>query len=77
MARRRLGELIGGDAGRLLIDEVNSWMTDQKIRNGWSKYVLRIAFPELPAAIRWRRDKQGFILPEAQWLRHDLAGEVP
>ena len=32
VARRRRGELIGGDEGRALIDQVNSWMTTQKIR---------------------------------------------
>ncbi|MFL6306924.1 MAG: asparagine synthetase B family protein, partial [Candidatus Sulfotelmatobacter sp.] len=43
-----------------------------KIQNGWTKHVLRQAFPELPDAIRWRRDKQGFLTPEKQWLQHDL-----
>jgi asparagine synthase (glutamine-hydrolysing) len=43
-----------------------------KIRSGWTKYVLRQAFPELPDVIRWRRDKQGFLTPEKQWLQHDL-----
>jgi hypothetical protein len=32
-ARRRLGALLGGDEGRALIAEVNSWMTSQGIRN--------------------------------------------
>jgi asparagine synthase (glutamine-hydrolysing) len=45
---------------------------EMKLRGGWSKYVLRAALPELPAAIRWRRDKQGFITPEEQWLRAEL-----
>jgi asparagine synthase (glutamine-hydrolysing) len=43
-----------------------------KIRNGWTKHVLRQAFPELPNAIRWRRDKQGFLTPEEHWLKRDL-----
>jgi asparagine synthase (glutamine-hydrolysing) len=30
----------------------------------------------LPVAVRWRRDKQGFILPEARWLRNELAGVI-
>jgi asparagine synthase (glutamine-hydrolysing) len=44
-----------------------------KIRNGWTKYVMRESLPELPRAIRWRRDKQGFILPEELWLKRDLS----
>jgi asparagine synthase (glutamine-hydrolysing) len=47
-----------------------------KIRNGWTKYVLRQAFPELPDAIRWRRDKQGFLTPEQQWLKYNLNGLI-
>jgi asparagine synthase (glutamine-hydrolysing) len=47
-----------------------------KIRNGWTKHVLRQAFPELPDAIRWRRDKQGFLTPEQHWLKHDLNGVI-
>lgn len=43
-----------------------------KIRNGWTKYVLRQAIPELPNDIRWRRDKQGFLTPEQRWLKNDL-----
>jgi asparagine synthase (glutamine-hydrolysing) len=38
----------------------------------WTKYVLRQAFPELPDAIRWRRDKQGFLKPEQHWLKHNV-----
>jgi asparagine synthase (glutamine-hydrolysing) len=59
-----------------LADFALSIPADQKVRNGWSKYILRTAFPELPPAIRWRRDKQGFILPEARWLRNDLADVI-
>jgi len=47
-----------------------------KIRNGWTKYVLRKAFPELPDAIRWRRDKQAFLTPEEHWLKHDFNGLI-
>src|SRR5262249_42713471 len=59
-----------------LADFALSIPAGQKIRNGWSKYILRWAFPELPAAVRWRRDKQGFILPEACWLRNELAAVI-
>src|SRR6266849_3380558 len=44
-----------------------------KIRNGWTKHILRENLPELPAAIRWRREKQGFITPEESWLKHEFA----
>lgn len=52
----------------LLLNVPAEW----KIRNGWTKYLLREALPELPHAIRWRRDKQGFLTPEQTWLKHDL-----
>jgi asparagine synthase (glutamine-hydrolysing) len=44
-----------------------------KIRDGWSKYALRLGVPELPAGVRWRRDKQGFVTPEERWLKQDFA----
>jgi asparagine synthase (glutamine-hydrolysing) len=44
-----------------------------KIRRGWSKYLLRSSFPELPPAIRWRVKKSGFTLPDGDWLRKDFA----
>jgi asparagine synthase (glutamine-hydrolysing) len=47
-----------------------------KLRDGWTKYVARAALDELPAEIRWRRDKQGFLTPEKSWLRHDLRRRI-
>jgi asparagine synthase (glutamine-hydrolysing) len=47
--------------------------TDQKLHRGWTKYPLRAAMErDLPASIAWRRDKQGFANPEAQWMRTTL-----
>jgi asparagine synthase (glutamine-hydrolysing) len=46
---------------------------DQKIKSGWTKYILREGFPELPECIRWRRDKQGFTTPEKHWLSQELS----
>jgi asparagine synthase (glutamine-hydrolysing) len=43
--------------------------TSLKLSAGWTKYVLRAGFPELPQAIRWRRDKKGFVTPEELWMR--------
>jgi asparagine synthase (glutamine-hydrolysing) len=44
-----------------------------KLRNGWTKYVFREAMAaRLPAEIAWRKDKQGFVNPQAHWLRERL-----
>ncbi len=45
---------------------------EDKIRNGYTKYPLRLlAARILPAEIAWRRDKIGFEAPEELWLeRH-------
>ena len=39
-----------------------------KIRNGWSKYIMRKSM-DLPKLIRRRRDKIGFYTPENEWIR--------
>jgi asparagine synthase (glutamine-hydrolysing) len=39
-----------------------------KIRHGFSKAVLRNAVTELPDKIRNRRDKMGFVAPDAIWI---------
>ncbi|HEX5170066.1 MAG TPA: asparagine synthase (glutamine-hydrolyzing) [Cyclobacteriaceae bacterium] len=46
--------------------------TQFKFKNGWSKYLLRKSFPELPESIRWRRDKKGFTVPEDNWCKTTL-----
>jgi eukaryotic-like serine/threonine-protein kinase len=33
VARRRLGELLSGDEGRILVTAANEWMTGEGIRN--------------------------------------------
>ena len=48
-----------------------------KLNNGWTKYIFRKAMePFLPAEIVWRKDKQGFINPQSEWLKKDLSREV-
>lgn len=49
---------------------------DLKLKNGWTKYILRKSLPELPAKIRWRRDKRNFLIPEDKWLKADLIDDV-
>jgi asparagine synthase (glutamine-hydrolysing) len=42
-----------------------------KIRNGWTKWVLRKSMANiLPAEITWRKDKTGFEPPQKQWMQH-------
>jgi asparagine synthase (glutamine-hydrolysing) len=44
-----------------------------KIRDGWTKFVLRRAMGEvLPPEIAWRRNKIGFEAPTAMWLARHL-----
>jgi asparagine synthase (glutamine-hydrolysing) len=47
-----------------------------KLKDGWTKYVLRKAIHEIPDEIRWRRDKQGFLTPEELWIRTELREEI-
>ena len=45
-----------------------------KIHNGWSKYIARLAFDKkLPDSINWRKDKQGWPIPEDAWFLGDLS----
>ena len=47
--------------------------TSLKLRSGWTKHIFRRALePLLPPGIVWRKDKQGFINPESEWLRGEL-----
>ena len=42
-----------------------------KIKDGWTKYILRKTIEEenaLPAEIVWRKDKLGFEAPESAWI---------
>jgi len=44
-----------------------------KIRNGWTKYLARLAFNgKLPDEITWRKDKMGWPIPEEHWFRGNL-----
>ncbi|MBF0216320.1 MAG: asparagine synthase (glutamine-hydrolyzing) [Candidatus Omnitrophica bacterium] len=52
-----------------LIRYVFSISSGYKIRNGWSKYLLRAGMSGiLQESIRWRKDKIGFATPEYEWL---------
>lgn len=48
-----------------------------KLRDGWTKWVFRKAIEgELPPEVVWRKDKQGFTIPQSKWLRDDLRAAV-
>lgn len=48
-----------------------------KMRKGWTKYCLREAFKGmLPPDVAWRKDKQGFVNPQDEWLRGPLRPAV-
>lgn len=44
-----------------------------KMRNGWTKYIARLAFDgKLPDEITWRKDKMGWNIPESYWFQGGL-----
>ncbi len=53
-----------------LVERVFELPLSYRLRNGWSKWILRRALSDvLPAEIAWRRSKLGFPTPELNWLR--------
>jgi asparagine synthase (glutamine-hydrolysing) len=42
-----------------------------KMKGGWSKSILRDAFPELPEKVRLRKNKLGFPFPDDAFLKRD------
>lgn len=48
-----------------------------KLNKGWTKYALRCAMQSyLPDEIVWRKDKQGFVNPQSEWLKLDLRSKI-
>jgi asparagine synthase (glutamine-hydrolysing) len=47
-----------------------------KIKNGWTKYILRRSITELPKEISWRRDKRNFLIPENYWIKSELKKKI-
>jgi asparagine synthase (glutamine-hydrolysing) len=53
-----------------LVEFCFSLPVTQRIRDGWTKWVLRQAMDGiLPEQVRWRRSKLGFATPEQRWLQ--------
>jgi len=60
-----------------LIELAAKMPLNQKIRNGWTKYILRNALKNiLPKKIRLRKSKLGFVTPEEIWFKSNLAENV-
>lgn len=52
-----------------LVEFIFTLPANFKIRNGWTKWLLRESMKnKLPPGIVWRRDKTGFEPPQQQWL---------
>ncbi len=42
-----------------------------KLSNAYTKSILRKAVPELPNAIKYRKDKMGFVSPDSDWMKEN------
>jgi len=57
-----------------LVEYIYVLPDEYKIRDGYTKYVLREALRDvLPEKIRLRTDKKGFITPEEIWFKDNAA----
>jgi asparagine synthase (glutamine-hydrolysing) len=55
-----------------LVEFIFSLPANFKIRDGWTKWLLRKKMENsLPAEITWRKDKTGFEPPQQQWMQNN------
>ncbi|MGN6292270.1 MAG: asparagine synthase (glutamine-hydrolyzing) [Chitinophagaceae bacterium] len=60
-----------------LVEFIFSLPPGFKIRQGWTKWILRQTMKDhLPTAITWRKDKTGFEPPQKQWMQHPAMQEM-
>ena len=60
-----------------LVELILSSPTSYKLANGWTKFSFRQSMKNnLPEKITWRRDKQGFINPQSEWIKKDLKNKI-
>lgn len=60
-----------------LVEFLFSLPSHFKIREGWTKWILRKSMDtKLPDTITWRRDKTGFESPQKQWMQHPVLQEA-
>ena len=59
-----------------LVEFLFALPSNLKIRNGWTKWILRQSFRDIiPEEVSERRGKTGFEPPQAEWMRHEKAAE--
>ena len=59
-----------------LVTFINSLPADFKMREGWTKWILRQnAVNTLPAEIVWRKDKVGYETPQKMWMGNSTLQE--
>lgn len=60
-----------------LVEFIFSLPSDFKIRNGWTKWLLRESMKyDLPEDIVWRKEKIGFEPPQFQWMQNKKIKEL-
>jgi len=60
-----------------LVEFIFSLPAEYKIKQGWTKWILRKAMQNaLPKEIVWRKDKIGFEPPQKQWMLHPQMQEL-
>jgi asparagine synthase (glutamine-hydrolysing) len=60
-----------------LVEFIFSLPPDFKIKQGWTKWVLRKSVNnKLPSEITWRKNKVGFEPPQQQWMRNKTIQEM-
>ena len=60
-----------------LVEFIFSLPANFKIRNGWTKWLLREKVKnKLPNEIVWRKDKTGFEPPQEQWIQNEKITEL-
>ncbi len=60
-----------------LVEFIFSLPANFKIRNGWTKWLLRKTMEnDLPSSIAWRKDKIGFEPPQKKWMQDPLLQEM-
>lgn len=60
-----------------LVELLVNLPVELKLNKGWTKYIFRKAMePYLPKEIVWRKDKQGFVNPQSEWLKLELKEEL-